>query len=275
MENIILPTNVEVTKGKEANQAIFTIYPAYYGYGMTLGNALRRVLLSSLPGAAVSSIKIKGVDHEFSTIPHVLEDVIEIILNLKQLRLKVFGEEPIKLALKVGGEKEVTAKDISKSSDVEIINSDLHIATLTNKDADLDMEITVEQGRGYVTTEMRENRDLVVGEIAIDSIFTPVKKVGFKTENTRVGKITNYDKLVMDITTDGTVTPEEALKQAVQILLDHFNFLLEKVGGEKTKKKKSSAVKVSGEKKEKKTSKKSTKDKADDSSGEDNDNKAV
>lgn len=256
MENIILPTNVEITKGKEANQATFTIDPAHYGYGTTLGNALRRVLFSSLPGAAVSSIKLKGATHEFSTIPFILEDVIEIILNLKQLRLKVFNAEPVKLNLKVKGEKEVTAADISKSSDVEIINTDLHIATLTNKDADLDMEITVEQGRGYITTEMKEGQSLDVNEIAVDSIFTPIKNVGFRTENTRVGKITDYDKLILDITTDGTISPEEAFQQAIQILLDHFNLLLDKVGGEKVEKKKKVSSKDS--KKEEKKEKKKT-----------------
>lgn len=266
MENIILPSNVEITKGKEANQAIFTVSPCYYSYGITLGNALRRVLLSSLPGAAVTSLKIKGTDHEFSAIPHVLEDVIEIILNFKQLRLKVFSDEPVKLFLKVQGERKVTAKDISKSADVEIANPELHLATLTNKKADFDVEITVEQGRGYITTEMREGRDLEVGEISIDSIFTPVKNVGFSTENVRVGQITNYDKLILDITTDGTVTPQDAFEQAVQILLDHFNLLLEKIS-KKTiapKKKKSDKKEESKEvkkKPKKKIIKKATKKK--------------
>ncbi|MDD5043290.1 MAG: DNA-directed RNA polymerase subunit alpha [Patescibacteria group bacterium] len=237
MENIILPSQVEITKSKEENKAIFTISPCYFGYGLTLGNALRRVLLSSLPGAAVTSFKVKGVDHEFSAIPHVLEDVIEIILNLKQLRLKVFSEEPVKLNLKVKGEKEVTADDISKSSDVEIINKNLHIATLTDKDAELDMEITVSQGRGYITTEMRDRKNLEIGEIAIDSIFSPAKNVGFKTENVRVGQITNYDKLILEVVTDGTISPEEAFKQSVQILLNHFNLLMDLVNENKSKKK--------------------------------------
>jgi len=254
MENIILPSNIEITKGKEANQAIFTISPCYYGYGVTLGNALRRVLLSSLPGAAVTSLKIKGTDHEFSAIPHVLEDVIEIILNFKQLRLKVFSDEPVKLSLRVQGEKKVTAKDISKSADVEIANPELHLATLTNKKADFDIEIIVEQGRGYITTEMREDQDLEVGQISIDSIFTPVKNVGFNTENIRVGQITNYDKLILDITTDGTITPQDAFEQAVQILLDHFNLLLEKVTIKSTNKKKTK--KDTGEIKKEKSKKK-------------------
>ncbi len=232
MEPIILPSKIEIKKGKNPNEATITVEPCYYGYGTTLGNAIRRVILSSLPGAAATAIKIKGVQHEFSTIPHVKEDVVEILLNLKQLRLKVFSTEPVRLVLKAKGEKEATADDILESSDVEIINKDLHIATLTNKNADLEMEIFVSQGRGFLPVEAREKEKLELGAIAIDSIFSPIKNIGYKVENVRVGDITNYDRLVLDIETDGTITPEDALKQSVQILIDHFNLFLTGPGKE-------------------------------------------
>lgn len=230
MEPIILPSKIEIKKGKLPNEAIVTVEPCYYGYGTTLGNALRRVIMSSLPGAAVTAVKIKGVQHEFSAIPHVKEDVVEVLLNLKQLRLKVFSSEPVRLTMTVKGEKEATAGDIDKSSDVEIINPDLHIATLTNKNAELEMEIFVSQGRGYVPVEAREKEKLELGAIAIDSIFAPIKNIGYKVENVRVGDITNYDKLILDIETDGSITPEEAVRQGSQLLIDHFNLFLD--GGE-------------------------------------------
>jgi len=226
MEPIILPSKIEIKKGKQSNTATVTVEPCYYGYGTTLGNALRRVVLSSLPGAAVTAVKIKGVQHEFSTIPHTKEDVVEILLNLKQIRLKVFSAETVRLTLKVKGEKEVTAADIDKSADVEVINKDAHIATLTNKNAELEMEIFVSQGRGFLPVEAREKEKLELGAIAIDAIFAPIKNIGYKVENVRVGDITNYDRLILDIETDGTITPEEALKQGVQILIDHFDLFL-------------------------------------------------
>jgi DNA-directed RNA polymerase subunit alpha len=226
MESIILPSKIEIKKGDHPNQATIIVEPCYYGYGTTLGNALRRVILSSLPGAAVTAVKIKGVQHEFSAIPHVKEDVIEIILNLKQLRLKVFQDEPVKLTLKAKGEGAITAENIEKNADVEIVNPDLFIATLTNKNAELEMEITVSQGRGYVPVEARSKEKLEVGAIAVDSIYTPIKSIGYKVDNVRVGDITNYDKLILDIETDGTINPEEALRQGAQILINHFNLFL-------------------------------------------------
>lgn len=228
MEPIILPSKIEIKKGKLENEAVITVEPCYYGYGTTLGNALRRVILSSLPGAAVTAVKIKGVQHEFSAIPHVKEDVIEILLNLKQLRMKVFSTEPVRLVLKAKGEKEVTAKDIEKSADVEIINKDLHLAEMTNKNAELEMEIFVSQGRGYVPVEAREKEKLELGAIAVDSIFAPIKNIGYKVENVRVGDITNYDKLILNIETDGTISPEDALEYGVHLLIDHFNLFLGK-----------------------------------------------
>ena len=229
MEKIPLPSKIEIQPGKNKNESIISIQPCHPGYGTTLGNALRRVLLSSLPGGAVTAFKIKGVSHEFSTIPYVKEDAVEISLNLKQLRLKVFSEEPVRLELKAKGEKKVTAKDIKTTSDVEIVNPELVIATLTNKEAEFDMEILVSQGRGYIPTESREKENVEIDMIIIDAIFTPIKNVGIKIENIRVGQMTNYENLILNIETDGSLTPQEALNQANQILIDHFQFVDEQI----------------------------------------------
>jgi DNA-directed RNA polymerase subunit alpha len=226
MEKLLLPSklNYEGDK-KNANKGTLTIEPLYFGYGTTLGNALRRVLLSSLPGAAVTAVKIKGVDQEFSAIKDVKEDALNICLNLKNLRLKSHSEEPVKLTLKVKGEKVVTAKDFDKNSDIEVINPELEIARTTDKKAVLELEVTVEQGRGYIPTEERDNEDTEIGNILIDAIFTPVVKVGYTVVPTRVGDITNYDKLVMDIETTGALSPQEAVEKSTQILMDHFSLL--------------------------------------------------
>ncbi len=229
MKNIPLPSRIEFKNSDEDNRSILTVEPCFPGYGITIGNALRRVLLSSLPGAAITSFKIKGVQHEFSAVPDIKEDVVEIMLNLKKLRFKVFTDEPAKLYLKVKGEKIVTAKDIQSNSEVEIISSDLPIATLTSPKAELEMEMTVKRGRGYEPTEERtreEREKLEVGEITIDAIFTPIVDVGFEIEKVRVGQITNYERLILDIETDGTITPEQALGGAIEILLDCFNLLI-------------------------------------------------
>lgn len=228
MEDIKLPTKIEIKKGKEKeNTATVIIEPCYPGYGVTLGNSLRRVLLSSLPGAAVTAVKIKGVQHEFSTVSHVKEDMVEIILNLKALRLKLLSGESAKMNLKVKGEKVAKASDIKTPAEIEIANSDQIIATLTNKEAELDMEITVGVGRGYVPVENREKEKLELGTIAIDSFFTPVRGVSFEVENVRVEQMTNYDKLILNIATDGTITPERAFQESAKILVDHFSFLSE------------------------------------------------
>ncbi len=231
MENIILPQKVDIQDGSHANEKIVTMEPFYYGYGTTIGNALRRVLFSSLRGAAVTGVKIKGATHEFTTLPSVKEDIVEITLNLKNLRLKCFSEEPVKLVLKANGEKVATGADIEPNSAVEIVNPDLKIATLTDKGAELEMEIFVSQGRGYVPTEGRDKAGMEVGTIAIDSIYSPVRNVGYKVDNTRVGQITNYDKLIMTIETDGTITPEEALNKSAEILIDHFKIVRDKISG--------------------------------------------
>jgi DNA-directed RNA polymerase subunit alpha len=229
MENIPLPSKIEFLEGKKPNESIISIQPCHPGYGITLGNALRRVLMSSLPGAAVTGFKIKGVSHEFSSLPHIKEDLVEISLNLKQLRLKVFTDEPLRLELKAKGEKKVTAKDFKKSSDAEIINTDLVIATLTDEAAELDMEIIVSRGRGYVATETREKENTEVDLVIIDSIFTPLRNVGIQVENVRVGQMTNYENLLLTVETDGTITPKEALEQATKDLLEHFNFIAQQL----------------------------------------------
>jgi len=225
METIFLPSKIELKRGDKLNEGILIIEPLFHGYGTTVGNALRRVLLSSLPGAAVTAVKIKGIQHEFSAIKGVYEDVLEIVLNLKQLRLKVFSEEPVVLKLAKKGESEVLANDIKKDANVEIINPELKIATITDKNTELDMEITVQKGRGFEPTENRDKENLPVGTIAIDAIYSPIKDIGFKIENTRVGQITNYDKLTLNLQTDGTITPEESINFAAKILIDHFTLL--------------------------------------------------
>jgi DNA-directed RNA polymerase subunit alpha len=225
METVPLPNQAKLVE-QDGNRYTFIMEPMYPGYGVTIGNALRRVLLSSMPGAAVVAVKMKWVDHEFSTIPNIKEDVIEIILNLKQLRLKVHTDEPVRLSLKVKGEKSVTAADIKGSDLVEIVNPDLHIATLDNKNSDLDMELIVQQGRGYVPVEQRENEKLEIGMIAVDAIYTPIKNVNFDVKNTRVGQITNFDQVTITMETDGTINGQEALNIAAHILVDHFSTLI-------------------------------------------------
>lgn len=225
MESLLLPSKIRYAAGERNNEGILTVEPCSPGYGTTVGNALRRVLLSSLPGAAVTAVKMKGVDHEFSAMKGVKEDVLEIILNLKSLRLKLHSQEPVKLFLSVSGEKTVTAADFEKNADVEIVNADLVIATLTDKSSSMEMEVTVGPGRGYRTTEERVKEKLELGNIAIDALYSPVLNVSYKVEATRVGDKTDYDKLVLRVETDGTMAPDEAIRQAVAILLDHFNLL--------------------------------------------------
>ncbi|MDE2311502.1 MAG: DNA-directed RNA polymerase subunit alpha [Patescibacteria group bacterium] len=207
------------------NRYSVALEPLYPGYGVTIGNAIRRVLLSSMPGAAVTAAKIKFVDHEFSTIPNVKEDVIQIILNLKQLRVKCFSAEPVRVQLKVKGEKLVTAADIKENDQVQVINKDLHIATTDSKAADFEVELVIEQGRGYVPVEMREGQKLDTGMIAIDAIFTPIKSVHFDVSNVRVGQLTNFDKLELVMETDGTINGQEAADIAAHILVDHFSMM--------------------------------------------------
>ena len=195
--------------------------PLERGYGMTIGNSLRRVLLSSLKGAAVTSVRIEGVLHEFSTVPGVIEDIPEIILNLKQLIIRLHGEKPKTIHIKARGQREVRAADIIKDNQVEILNPHLHIATL-NKEGRLEMEIEVDSGKGYVSAEENKNEDQSIGVIPVDSIFSPVKKVNYNIEPTRVGQETDYDQLLLEIWTDGSLSPQESVESAAEILRKHF-----------------------------------------------------
>jgi DNA-directed RNA polymerase subunit alpha len=204
------------------NYGKFIAEPLERGYGVTLGNALRRALLSSIEGTAVTSVKIEGVPHEFSTIDGVLEDVPEIILNIKNLVLRSYSKSPKKIYIKEEGEKEVKARDIITDENIEIINPDLHIATLTSNKAKLIIEMEVGRGRGFVPAEGNKREDMPIGVILIDSIFTPVKKVAFKVENTRVGKRTDYDKLILEIFTNASIEPKEALIYAAKVLSRHL-----------------------------------------------------
>lgn len=227
IKNMIqLPEQVKVI-AKEGSKTTFEIGPLAPGYGATIANPLRRVLLSSLEGAAITSIKIKGVDHEFSSIPNILEDVIEIILNIKKIRFKLHSDGPVKLTLEKKGEGAVTAADIKTTADVEVINTDQHICTLTDKKTDFSMELDVERGIGYVPVEQRQKDKLAIGVIAIDAIFSPVKLVNFKIEDIRVGQRIDFNKVTMDIETDGSLEPEAALKRASEILIDHFKVVSE------------------------------------------------
>jgi DNA-directed RNA polymerase, alpha subunit, bacterial and chloroplast-type len=203
----------------------FIIEPLERGYGITLGNSLRRILLSSLPGAAVTSVKIDGVLHEFSTVPGVKEDVTEIILNLKGLALKINGEGPRTIYVDARGAGEVTAADIKSEGDVEIINKDMHIATLT-ADARLYMEINIDKGRGYVSAERNKEANQPIGVIPVDSIYTPVKRVNYTVQDTRVGQVTDYDKLTFEIWSNGTIRPDEALSLGAKVLIEHLKLFM-------------------------------------------------
>ena len=206
--------------------AKFAIEPLERGFGITLGNALRRLLLSSLPGAAVTYVKIDGVLHEFSTIPGVVEDTTHIILNLKGLPLKMNSDEPKVLRIEASGEREVTAADIVPDADVELLEPNYHIATLSDKKARLFMEIGVEKWRGYVTADKQRNVEHVIGLIPVDSIFTPIRKVNYSIEDTRVGQVTDYDRLIMEVETNGSITPDEALATAAKILSDQLQLFV-------------------------------------------------
>jgi DNA-directed RNA polymerase subunit alpha len=247
MKNISSPIHPIYTPLSE-NKGSFEILECYPGYGATIGNALRRVLLSSLEGAAVTAVKIKGISHEFATINGVMEDAVQIILNLKKVRFKLFSDEPIKLTLKFKGEGKVTAKDIKTTSKVEVVNTDQLIATVTDKKAEIEMVLEISKGLGYVPVEQQEREGKEIGMIAVDAIFTPMRRVNYIVENMRVGKRTDYDKVTVDIETDGTITPEEAFMKSVEILINQFKSLqelgkLEKVS-KKSEEKKDAAAEI-------------------------------
>lgn len=213
---------------KKENSGKFIVEPLSPGYGVTIGNSLRRILLASLEGSAVKSVKIDGVDHEYSTLKGMKEDVVELILNLKTARFRLNSEEPSMIKLSAKGPGKVTTSDFKETSEVDVISKDQYICTL-EKGGKLEMEVEIDRGRGYLPVEKREEEKLPVGTILVDSIYTPVKKVKFDVENARVGSVTNYNKLVIDITTDGSISPEQALEKASAILVEHFNVIKESV----------------------------------------------
>ena len=216
---------IEAVQTVENTYGKFIVEPLERGYGTTLGNSLRRILLSSLPGAAVTSIQIDGVLHEFSTVDGVVEDVASIILNVKQLALKIYSDDEKVIEIDVKGESEVTAADITHDSDVEILNPDLHIATV-GKNGHLRMRMYAQRGRGYVPADRNKREDLPIGVIPIDSIYTPVSRVNFQVENTRVGQLSDYDKLTLDVWTDGSIGPQEAISLGSRILTEHLNIFV-------------------------------------------------
>ncbi len=224
-KEILLPSKPKIVS-EEKFSGVYEIDGLYPGYGNTLGNSLRRIILSSLPGAAISSVKIEGVSHEFSTIKGVKEDVINILLNLKQVRIKMTGSESVVLSLKAKGEGIVTAKDIKTVGQVEILNPDQIIATITDKSGEINMDITVEVGLGFVTKDAREKNKVDIGTISLDTIFSPIRRVNYEVENMRVGDRTDFNRLRISIETDGTITPKEALERSISIMISQLKAIV-------------------------------------------------
>ncbi|HEX7724268.1 MAG TPA: DNA-directed RNA polymerase subunit alpha [Candidatus Paceibacterota bacterium] len=219
--DIVLPSKPKIVR-EEGSSGVYEIDGLYPGYGHTLGNSLRRIVLSSLQGAAVTRVKIAGVDHEFSTIAGVQEDVITILLSLKRLRIRMTGDEPVTLTLKASGAKTVTAKDIEAPGQAEILNPDLHIATLSDKSASLEIEMTVEKGLGYVPKENLQKERVEIGTITLDAAFTPIRRANYEVENMRVGDRTDFNRLRISIETDGTISPREALESSIRLMIDQL-----------------------------------------------------
>ncbi|EKD59020.1 MAG: DNA-directed RNA polymerase subunit alpha [uncultured bacterium] len=224
MQTVSLPQKPKYTPIDEKSGK-FEIMGCYPGYGMTLGNALRRVLLASLKGSAITAVKIKGVSHEFSTMDGVMEDVVQIILNLKKIRFRMHSDEPVKVSLKFKGEGKVTAAEIKCPSSVEVVNMDQIIATVTDKKVELEMELEISNGLGYVPIDQQNRPEKEIGVIAIDAVYTPISRVNYEVENMRVGKRTDYNKITLEVVTDGSITPEEAFTKAVTILVEQFSVL--------------------------------------------------
>ena len=220
-KSIVLPSKPRIVS-EEDNKGIYEIDGFYPGYGFTIGNSIRRIILSSLPGAAATTMKIDGVKHEFSTISGIREDVITIMLNVKRLRVKILTDEPQTLTIKAKGVKEIRAKDIEVPGQVEIINPDLLIATLTDKDSELNMEMVVEKGLGFVTRDALGKEKVDIGTIVLDANFTPIRRASYEVENMRVGDRTDFNRLRLTIETDGSITPKEALSRAIQIMIDQL-----------------------------------------------------
>lgn len=223
--NIVLPSQPKVIR-EEGFMGVYEVDGLYPGYGHTLGNSIRRIILSSLPGSAITAVKIDGVNHEFSTIDGVKEDVIAILLNLKKVRIKMLTDEPQTLKLKVTGPKTVTAGDLEVPGQVEVLNPEQEIATLSDKSASIDMELTVEKGIGYIPKEVLQKERVDIGMVALDAIFTPIKRVNYEVENMRVGDRTDFNKLRISIETDGIVMPREALEQAIAIMINQLKAIV-------------------------------------------------
>jgi len=222
---IIMPSKPRIVL-EEGNKGVFEIDGLYPGYGHTLGNSLRRIILSSLPGASITSIKIDGVTHEFQTMEGIKEDVIVVILNLKKARFKMLSDEPQTVNLSIKGPKEVTAADIKAGGQVEILNPELHIAEVTGK-INLDIEMKIEKGLGFISKEVFQKDKVDVGTIAVDAIFTPIRRVSYEVENMRVGDKTNHNRLRISIETDGTLTPREALSQSIEIMINQLKAIID------------------------------------------------
>ena len=223
--NVTLPSKPRVVS-EENNRGIFEIDGLYPGYGHTLGNSLRRIILSSLPGAAITQVKIDGVEHEFSTLEGVKEDVITILLNLRRVRLNLHGDEPMTISLKKSGTGMVTAGDISAPTQVEILNPEQHIAEITNKSTKFNMEITVERGLGYVPREVHQKDKVEIGTIALDAVFTPIRRANYEVENMRVGDRTDYNRLRIILETDGTYSASQALEKAIEIMIHQLKSII-------------------------------------------------
>jgi DNA-directed RNA polymerase subunit alpha len=223
--NVTLPSKPRVVS-EEGFKGVFEIDGLYPGYGHTLGNSLRRIILSSLPGAAITQVKIDGVEHEFSTLAGVKEDVLTILLNLRRVRLQLHGDEPMTVTLKTSGAGVVTAKDIEAPSQVEILNPEQHIAEITNKTTKLNIEITVENGLGYVPREVHQKDKVEIGTIALDAVFTPIRRANYEVENMRVGDRTDYNRLRMIIETDGTYTAREALEKGIEVMIHQLKSII-------------------------------------------------
>jgi DNA-directed RNA polymerase subunit alpha len=224
--NVILPSKPRIVL-EEENKGVYEIDGLYPGYGHTLGNSLRRIILSSLPGAAVTSVKISGVDHEFSTIEGVKEDVITILLHLKKVRFKMATDEPQKVTLSVKGPKTVTAEMIKNPGQVEVLNPELYIAEITGKGTSLEIEMTVEKGLGFVPKEVLQKGKVEIGTIALDAIFTPIRRVSYEVENMRVGDKTNHNRLRISVETDGTITPRESLERSIEIMISQLSAIVD------------------------------------------------
>ncbi len=223
--NVTLPSKPRVVK-EEENHGIFEIDGLYPGYGHTLGNSLRRIILSSLPGAAITQVKISGVEHEFSTMAGVKEDVITILLNLRRIRLALHSDEPVTMTLKANSIGAVTAKDISAPSQIEILSLDEHIAEITSKSTKLEIEMTVEKGLGYVPREVHQKDKVDIGTIALDAVFTPIRRANYEVENMRVGDRTDYNRLRLIIETDGTYSPRQALEKSIEIMIHQLKSVI-------------------------------------------------